>query len=367
MFRRRPVKNPDGTTPLARHRWSWRRSAWSAYARYLAQSTHPILIGPWRGEIGFESLYWIPWIEQFAHDYKIAPERLLPISRGGAAAWYGMPHGLELLAMRDAQALRVQSRVEVARTGMFKQIAVNDFDRGIIRDASDTARAELGTKTRCHAIHPAWMYHSLASFWTGHKGIEWIGPKLRMRTIVTPDLPEGMTLPKHFVAVKFYSRLTFPGQHKFVHKFLDACLQQLASECDVILLDPKQHMDDHADLTRGYKGSRLHHVDDLMELTPENNLLAQSAILGRSMGFVGTYGGFAQLALRMGKPSTSFYLEWGHATSIAHRALADALSIRTGIPSLVIRLAELPMLSSVLPQSTMPEPVQSPLALPQSA
>jgi hypothetical protein len=350
MFNRLPARNPDGTTPLPRHRASWRRTLWPAYARYLARSKDPILVGPWRGEIGFEALYWIPWVEQFAHDYGIAPERLIPISRGGAAIWYGMPHGFELLEMRTPQQIRLQVRIDVAKTGMFKQNAPTAFDRAIVTDAAETLKLK-----KYHVIHPAWMYHSLADFWTGHRGIEWIGPQLRMRTIEAPPLPDGMTLPKHFIAVKFYSRLTFPGSHKFVHKFLDAAMAQMSQDAELIVLDAKQHLDDHSELTRGYRGARIHHLDDLMEITPANNLLAQSAILGRSMGFVGTYGGFAQLALRMGKPSTSFYLDWGHATSVAHRALADVLSIRTGIPSIVIKLSELPMLSTVLPQSTVPE------------
>lgn len=358
MFTPKPKRNPDGTTQLERHRWSWRHAAWRAYAQKLARSKGPIFVGPWRGEIGFEALYWIPFVDQFVERYGIDRERLIPISRGGAAGWYGCPSGFELYGMRTPQQVRVQMRLDVQRTGMLKQTSVTDFDRAIYRDAADTLKL-----SRYHVLHPAWMYHTLADFWTGHRGIEWLGPRVQFRTLPTPTLPDDVKLPQHFVAVKFYSRMTFPGNHKQIPKFIAATLEQLASESEIVLLDPPQFVDDHADLTKHIHGPRVHHLTDFLNVTPENNLIVQSAVLGRAMGFVGTYGGFAQLALRMAKPSVSFYHEWGNVTSIAHKSLADALSLRMGIPSLVIRIAELPMLSTVLPAVSIPEPVSSPLAL----
>lgn len=357
----RAQRNKDGTTQLDRHRWSWRKRLWPAYARYLAQSKHPIFVGPWRGEIGFESLYWIPFIDQFIHEYQINPERVIPISRGGAAAWYGTPSGFELYDMRTPQQVRVQNRVDVQKTGMMKQISVGDFDRSVVTDAAET----LGF-SKYHVIHPVWMYHRLAEFWTGHAGPEWIGPQVRYRLLTPPPIPESLSLPEHFIAVKFYSRLTFPGQHKVIHKFLHAVMEQMTSLSDVVLLDPPQFVDDHADLTRQFKGPRVIHLSDICEVTPQNNLMLQSAVLGSAMGFAGTYGGFAQLALRMGKPSISFYLDWGNVTSVAHKNLADMLSLRMGVPAMVVRIGELPILSAVLPETSMPQPVDSPLAL-QSA
>ncbi len=49
----------------------------------------PIIVGPWTGEVGFELLYWVPFVRWSVARYGIPPERLFVVSRGGAAPWYG--------------------------------------------------------------------------------------------------------------------------------------------------------------------------------------------------------------------------------------------------------------------------------------
>lgn len=348
-------RNPDGTRELIDHRWSWRRPAWHAFARRLKHSDRPILVGPWRGEIGFEALYWTAFVERFIQDYEIPRERIVPISRGGNAVLYGCPTGLEIYAMRSPQQLRVQMRLDVKESGSFKQASVNAFDQAILHDAMDTLA------TKCHVLHPAWMYHTLSPFWTGRTGIEWLSKRMKYIALPVPPLPDGVTLPKEFVAVRFYARPTFPF-HKLTNQFVGATLEELSSQYDVVILDHDLFLDDHRDLTRSATGSRIHHLSDLASVLPENNLALMGAILGRALGFVGTYGGFGQLALRMAKPSVTYYLEWGNFTSLAHRDLADALSVRSGIPAIVLKLAELPMLQSVMPVVQARTP-SSPLGL----
>lgn len=340
----------DGTRELSSHAWSWRHLAWHAFAQRIAISDTPILIGPWRGELGFEALYWLPFIERFIDAYKIDRERIVPITRGGSAAWYGCTKAIELFAMRTPQQMRVQMRVEIRTTGTFKQSAWSRFDRDIIRDAAETISAK-----QYHVIHPAWMYHLLAPFWTGRRGIEWIARKTRFQMINGPSIPE-LKLPKQFVAAKFYARPTFPGGHKQINQFVGASLQELASAYDVVILDHDLFLDDHVDLTRSAKGTRIHHLTDLMAITPQNNLAVMSAVLVNALGFVGTYGGFGQLALRMGKPSVTYYHDWGNFTSVAHKNLADTLSIRSNVPAIVLKLSELPMLQSVMPTVQMIPP-----------
>src|SRR5687767_8551319 len=51
----------------------------------------PIVVGPWTGEVGFELLYWIPFVRWACAEFGIDPRRLLVISRGGVGSWYGVP------------------------------------------------------------------------------------------------------------------------------------------------------------------------------------------------------------------------------------------------------------------------------------
>ena len=44
----------------------------------------PIVIGPWIGEVGFELLYLIPFLNRALRTYKLEDRRLVVVSRGGA-------------------------------------------------------------------------------------------------------------------------------------------------------------------------------------------------------------------------------------------------------------------------------------------
>lgn len=336
-----------------------RRALWPAYRELLKRSDRPILVGPWRGEVGFEVLYWLPWLMKLRKELGIAPERLFPIGRGGSAGWYHTPQGFELLAMRDAKAVRVENREQHMRTGKLKQEMLTPFDRAVLNDCADTLKI-----SKYLTLHPAWMYAALESFWDGRTGLASLQEQCEFVPIATPPLPDGVTLPEKFVAVRFYTRYTFPPREDLT-RFAKEVITQLASQQPVILLQSQTHLDDHWDLQ--FKAiPNVSRLSDYVPLNPETNLLVTSAVLARSLGFVGTYGGFAQLALRLGRPSVSFYHQWG-GTALAHKHLSDGLSTLSGIPFLVHRLQDLPLLQSVCPQMVPTENPHLDRAEPQPA
>jgi hypothetical protein len=102
----------------------------------LRRSTKPILVGPFRGEVGFEVLYWIPWLRYLRETLKIAPERIIPIGRAGSACWYGCPTGVELYSLRTPQELRVVNRINQQKYGMLKQIYYDAFDQAIVEEVA---------------------------------------------------------------------------------------------------------------------------------------------------------------------------------------------------------------------------------------
>lgn len=319
-----------------------RSQLWPVYKRLLQFTDLPILCGPFRGEVGFEALYWIPFLRRLMKSCQIAPERIIPITRGGAAAWYGVPCGIELYEMRSPKDVRVENRIQHAKHQQLKQIHNTAFDRAVIADVART----LGLK-RYLTVHPSWMFQRLAPYFASKMSLEALEREVFFDTLTTPTLPEGVTLPESFVAVRFYLRHTFPG-HPNVVAFAKESIKQIASQTPVILLNSGIHADDHQDIMLK-SHPNVHQLSEFCEVTPANNLALQSAIIGRAHGFVGTYGGLAQLALRLGKPSVSYYHEWG-GTMIAHKHLADAIALNRGIPCQVHRIGELPLLVNVLPQ-----------------
>lgn len=318
-----------------------RSSCWPTYRRYLASSKLPILVGPWRGEVGFEALYWIPFVRRFAKKYQIDPARLIPITRGGAAVWYGTPTGVELYAMRSPQDVRIENRIQHAKHQMLKQVRVTAFDRSVITDTAES----LGIR-RYHVLHPAWMFARLGSFFGSAMSLADLEQEALFDPLTVPAVPETVTLPERFVAVRFYVRHTFPN-HPALIAFAQESIKQIAAHSPVVVINSGVHADDHADIPCANVPNVLR-LTDLVPAEPETNLALQSAVMARALGFVGTYGGLAQLALRLGKPSVSYYHEWS-GTAIAHKHLADALALRANLPCMVHRIGELPLLQQIMP------------------
>jgi len=320
---------------------SWRSPAWPFVKRYLQHSKLPILAGPFRGEIGFEVLYWIPFLRRLMKRYRIAPERVIPVTRGGAAAWYGTSCSVDLYDLRTPQLVRVENRIQHATYHQLKQIVVTGFDRQALRDAAKEVSLD-----KYLVLHPAWMYACLMPYFAGAMSLAALEQHCFFETIPTPALDNDVTVPTPFVAVRFYLRHTFPG-HPTLVQFAQESIKMMAQNTAVVLLNSGIHADEHVDISMP-DHPNVFRMTDLCNVTPQNNLALQSALIGRALGFVGTYGGLAQLALRLGKPSVSYYHEWG-GTSIAHKHLADALALKHNIPCLVLKIGELPVLQSVVP------------------
>jgi hypothetical protein len=223
-----------------------------------------------------------------------------------------------------------------------KQTHWIEFDREVVKDAAKA----LGLK-KYLTLHPAWMYARLYPFFLGQMGMQDIDQDLYFDNLSAPALPEGLTLPERFVAVRFYLRYTY-NAHPMLIQFAQESIKAIARHTPVVLLNSGIHADDHMDI--GMKlPPNVARLSDLTTLTPDVNLAVQSAVIAKSQGFVGTYGGLSQLALRLGKPSVSYYQDWG-MTAMAHKHLADALALQREIPCLVQKVGELPLIQSVVPQ-----------------
>ena len=158
---------------------------WRLYRRLLAHSLRPILVGPWRGEVGFEVLYWLPWLRAFRKQYHIAPQRIIPIPGGGAGVWYDVPKAVDLYGMRTPQEIRVENTLSFNQHGSMKQYRMTAWDRAVIRDAAETLKLR-----RYWVLSPGWMFRQLEVFWQGKVGAQLLGPTVTdFRKLALPPLP----------------------------------------------------------------------------------------------------------------------------------------------------------------------------------
>ena len=255
------------------------------------RSERPLVVGPFLGEVGYELLYWRPWVLRLLRSHGIVPERVTVVGRGGSGAWYGeyAAGARDAFELLSADEVRSGSEERVRRTGQRKQVDVDELDRELLRRADPEAAA----------IHPLHM------FW--HSRFAWEGlvpPEEAVRAGDYESLPRGELptelaerLPDRFVAVKAYFNECVPDDEASRAGYAEV-LRRLTAEGPVVLLQPGFAVDDHEDWAPAGPVVR---VDDA--LRPESNLAVQAALVARGDALVSTYGGFGYLGPFLGVPT----------------------------------------------------------------
>ena len=299
------VANTDKRTHFIRER-AFRR------LRHIGRDRGPVIIGPWTGEVGFELLYWVPFVRWVVERFRIDPARITLISRGGTASWYGLPDVkyVDLLERRSAKELQEHS----AQGKKQKNLRV--FDRRLMREVAAERRGGAGF------VHPAIMYAMFTPYWKRVTPEPWVSDIMKNTRITPPEVPGLETLPRDYVAVRFYFSDCFPdtpANRALSRSVVDA----LARTRDVVVIGSGVQVDDHRDADAGTQ-ARVHTITHLLK--PENNLAVQTAVIARAKSFIGTYGGFSYLAPLCGVDAVGVYSVknfYAHHLDFAQRMFAE--------------------------------------------
>jgi hypothetical protein len=278
----------------------------------LARDSGDIIVGPWTGEVGFELLYWIPFLNWLV-DQGLDPKRLVVISRGGAAPWYRhlTTRYVDLLDLMTAEEFRQQTS-----EGKRKQYSpIRDLDRGLL----DRVRAVHGLP-HAHHLHPSTMFRLFMGLWRERATVDAVDAFTSYRPLSRIEGRDAALdgLPAGYVAVKFYFSKTFPDTPENT-AFIRELLQRVSRQVPVVLMSTSLQLDDHHDFAA--TGTSGVHVIDAHS-DPASNLERQTRILQAANGFIGTYGGFAYLAPFYGVRSLSFFSK-RQAFKAHHLELAD--------------------------------------------
>lgn len=308
------------------------------FLRHVRASRRPIVCGPWRSEVGFEVLYWLPFLAQLRADYGLEATRLVALSRGGASSWYDMPGQADLYSFLPIETVRLHTIAAQQRQQSIKQYAVEPWERHVVA----LAASSLGL-TKPIMLHPSWMYGLLDPAWRDLMPFETLATYLNPRPFPPLPLPDGLVLPPRFVAVRLYARATMES-HDDTMIYLKAWMARLAKKQPVVFLSNAVRYDDHADLVLP---SGPNQVDLAPYLTPQTNLAVQAAVLQRAALFVGTYGGLAQLALRLGIPTVAAFTSW-QGTAYLHLDLTHRLALASKVPFTLVNLRDAEKLEALL-------------------
>jgi len=269
----------------------------------VAAGRGPIVAGPWLSEVGFEVLYWVPFLRWFEDRYRVDPGRVIAVSRGGVHEWYRDVAGryVEIFdhLTPDTFARRNAERRDRDESGGQKQITPGPLDR----ELADVARRAAGASD-ASLCHPGLMYRLFNEFWFGHRPLDLVISHTRYVPLTMPR-PAGIPLPERYVAVKFYTGAALPdtAEHRGALRDL---VRGIAVHTPVVMLDTGLATDEHED----YLFRDLENVTALGDhLTPATNLDVQTRVIAHAQAFVGTCGSLAWLAPMLGVDTVAVYAE----------------------------------------------------------
>jgi hypothetical protein len=288
--------------------------------REMSQSGRRIIVGPWVSEVGYELLYWIPFLRWAVSQGALDRNRLVVVSRGGCRAWY-RDIADEYIDLFDylTPTEFLQRSEQRTTDGLQKPRTTTEFDRDTLKLVAQTLNI------REHdLLHPMHMYRLFHGFWQNR-----VPPDTIEKFAVFTPLPRIDTsgiadrLPADYVAARFHFNDAFP-ETDANRRFAIDLLSTLADTTDVVMLTPPVHIDDHAEVSVAPRG-RVHDISHLM--SARTNLDVQSKVIAGARAFVGTHGGLSYLSPFYGVKSLSFY---SHTPAFAaqHMALARRVFAR---------------------------------------
>lgn len=287
-----------------------RRRAWPAMARDIsarralrraAAGTGPIIVGPWLSEVGYEALYWVPFLRWFTRHYDVDPDRVIAVSRGGVSAWYGgiasrYVEELELFTPAEFTARNESRRAEADQ----KQLDRSAFDEDIL--SRTRSRLDLADAAVCH---PSVMFRLLRQFWLGNDSLQYVLEYTKFAPVTATAPVTLPPLPDVFVAVKFYTGRALMDT-PLNRERLRAIVERMSRTYPIVTLNTNFALDEHAD----YVFQDVPGVITLDRwMTPQNNLAVQTEVIRRASRFVGTCGSLAWLAPMLGTDTLAIYAD----------------------------------------------------------
>ena len=267
----------------------------------VARGRGPIVAGPWLAEVGYEALYWIPFLRWFEDVYRIDPARVIALSRGGVDHWYAGLAGqyvdlFDFFTPEEFAARNDERRGETEGGGQ-KQSALGAFDREIL----SRVQQRLGCG-EMQVFHPAFLFRLFKQFWLGNQSVDFLWQHTRFERQPPPP-PAALDLPAEYVAAKFYTGTALPDGDA-TRRALRSLVARVAERQTVVVLDAGMAVDEHKD----YLFEGLANVRTLRgAITARTNLGLQTQVIAGARQFIGTCGSLAWLAPLLGVPTLAVF------------------------------------------------------------
>lgn len=259
-----------------------------------------VLIGPWFGEIGYEILYWIPFLRWCLAKKIFRKTDVTVVSRGGVRDWYAgiFTDYIEIFDYIDPIDYSAVTAKRVSTHNTQKAIEISESEINFLHDCNiDSSKYTI--------LHPSFMYRFYEGCFRAKGGrapLEVVRRTARLSRFLC-DSGVNSYLPDNYVVVKFYTRSSFPASQSNLD-FVTSLIKKLALTDNVVVLDSIDEFDEHKTFPFAALSERV--FFPLRKIRPSSNLKVQTEILANADRCYCTYGGFSYLSIMLGIPCLSF-------------------------------------------------------------
>jgi hypothetical protein len=272
-----------------------------------------VVVGPWCSEVGFEVLYWIPFVRRLLREAEVTPDRVVVVSRGGVSSWYGemTSRYIDLLGWLSTDDLMEERMRRIKLGGGEKQMTVTPFDRSALERVCE----QLGERD-VRILHPSTMYRRYRAVWLRRRSPRVVEHELNFSPINPGPGSAAGLIEGEYIAVKAYFSSCFPDTPANRATLVDL-LERLAQRAQVVLLENAGGDDHEHDWQPEVDG-----VIPFRASSPASNLAEQTQVVRGAQMLAATYGGFSYLGPFLGIPTCAFY-----SHGVFNRAHLDVLRI----------------------------------------
>lgn len=268
----------------------------------IGANDKPVLVGPWRGGVSEELLYWIPFIRWLLKWGGVDSSRVWVISSGGVRHWYADVggHYLELRDLGEPGDPRANqgSRFTESGSNVHDQDDIPQTDLELI----ERAMAETGFDD-IELVHPSHIFHIFRPYREARVPASYVGHLTSYRPLHTDRTRRVLAeLPDDFIAVAFHETGSFPLIDRN-REFVGELVSWLSGHGRVVVLDPllgagSRRFDVEA-------SSGVHAPDGIADLDTQTGIVSRARVL------VGTHGGFSYLGALSGTNAIGLYSDPG--------------------------------------------------------
>lgn len=254
----------------------------------------PLVCGPFLGEPGFETLYWIPFLRRLLAPVLAAGGEATVISRGGAEPLYADLIGrgaryLDALDVMEAeQFLRLENeRSLVAPMERNQKTGIGQMDARILEEAGLAA---------ADPVLPSDMFRLLSRY-RDEEVCDWSG---------WPETPP-IAGREDVTVLKLWFGGQLPATPEILAR-LERLIAALAEEGRVVALDNPHSLEVHTRIDDPFDTLiEKMGIETWSTTSPRTNIAEQAAFMSRGRRLVSTYGGLAYLSLYTNTPLVAYY------------------------------------------------------------